>query len=168
MKLHNAVFLLQENKMINNFDTDDNNAAFSALLVYVIYRSRNIQRFKVSTDMWDRITRFVQSSAKRSKTIPDFISKFTKKMDCDAINPRWMSLALNNQRLLQVGDCFIESSGESMRHFMTNEIEKFKSSEIINLFKNNTQWIILLVRDRLEREKVIEGKLLAEAENEQL
>ena len=53
--------------MIYGFDTQDKEAATAALIVYAIYRSRDIKRFKVSTQMWGQIERFVKSSAKRAK-----------------------------------------------------------------------------------------------------
>ena len=40
--------------MIYNFDTDDNNYAVAALLVYAIWRSRDKSKFKVTTEVWGR------------------------------------------------------------------------------------------------------------------
>jgi hypothetical protein len=151
--------------VIYNFDTNDEQCAVAALLIYVIYRSRNTQRFKVTPDMWSRIFRFTQSAAKRSKTIPDFLSKFSKKMDCESINPKWMKIATNNSpSLLQIDDYFIEFNNPLSRYFMTKIIDdlNMKDNDVIKLLKTNTSWIILLVRERLEREKQVENILLKE------
>lgn len=48
--------------MIYNFDTDDNNYAVAALLVYATFRSRDKSKFKITLGMWGQIQRFVKAS----------------------------------------------------------------------------------------------------------
>ena len=57
--------------MVFGFDTGDENAGMAALLVYGVYRSRDIKRFKVTPDMWGIIERGVKSSATRAVELYD-------------------------------------------------------------------------------------------------
>lgn len=110
--------------MIHEFDTTDETDAVAALIVYKIYRAKS-HRFKVGMDMWGRIERFAKAAAKRSRNVPVFIDAFKKRMDCDQLNP-----------------------GE-----LTQQIAGVADKQIINRLYTQTAWIILLVRERINREK---------------
>ena len=75
--------------MIYNFDTSDENAATGAFLVYAVYRSRDMKRFKITPGMWDTIERAVKSVAKRAEDLPEFIEKLKPKLACASIKPKW-------------------------------------------------------------------------------
>ena len=44
-----------------HFDTDDESAAVAALLLYATWRSRDPARLKITPDVWDQVTRFVEA-----------------------------------------------------------------------------------------------------------
>lgn len=71
--------------MIYGFDTSDEHAATAALLVYAVYRSRDKARYKASPDMWEQIERFVKDSAKRAKTLPQFIESLKPRLACGSV-----------------------------------------------------------------------------------
>lgn len=142
--------------MIYNFDTDSETHAICALLVYAIYRSRDKSRFKVTPEMWGQIQRFVQASAKRAKTIPQFINNLQAKMACDALSPKWLEVGIKG-RLFNSGGTLIDLPNEHKREFLTQVLADADDKAVIYSLKQETQWIILLVRDRLEAEKPLEA-----------
>jgi hypothetical protein len=151
--------------MIYQFDTDDQAAATAALLVYAIYRSRDTRRFKVSPDMWAQIERFTKASAKRAASIPAFIESLKPRLQCGTIHPRWMETGIKG--LLPITDKlgrteYIQSADS--REFLTGVLAAAEPRTVLKRLYAETAWIILLVRDRLEREKPIEEKLTAAIE----
>lgn len=50
-------------------------------------------------------------------------------------------------------------SGDKGRQFLTEIIESGHDSEIMNYLYKETARVIMLVRERLERERPVEGKL---------
>ncbi|HWO99185.1 MAG TPA: hypothetical protein VNL74_00955 [Methylococcus sp.] len=146
--------------MIYNFDTDDREAATAALLVYAIYRSRDRRRFKVTPDLWGQIERFTKASAKRARNVPDFLEKFKPRLSCETIHPRWMVAGVRG--LQAVIDslhhtAYVESA--HAREFLTGVLRECDERAVIDRLYKHTAWIILLCRDRLEREKPIESKI---------
>ena len=146
--------------MIYQFDTTDPNAATAALLVYAIYRSRDRRRFKVTPDIWAQIERFTKSSAKRAVSLPRFIESLKPRLCCDTIHPRWMEAGIKG--LTAITDAaghtaYIEQADG--REFLTRVLADADAQASINLLYKETAWIILLVRERLEREKPIENTL---------
>lgn len=145
--------------MIYNFDTKEESAAIAALVVYAVYRSRDKRRFKVTPEMWGQIDRFVKSSAKRARNIAQFINALMPRICCASINPQWMRIGMTG-RVTSMGlgqyAEFKSTNSDESREFMTSIIETDQSYEVLNKLYEETTYIILLVRDRLEREKPIE------------
>ena len=136
-----------------NFETGNKQEAIAALLVYAVYRSRDKKRFKVTPEMWGQIERFCKSSAKRSKTIPQFLEQFKAKMSCSSISPKWTEVGVVG-RLLKQGDSFIGVNSEESREFLTSIITlEAVHKEVLSCLLKETTWVIALVRDRLELEK---------------
>lgn len=152
--------------MIYNFDTQDQPAATAALLVYAIYRSRDKRKFKVSPEMWGQIDRFVKASAKRARNLPQFIDALMPKLCCPSINPHWMQIGMTG-RIVDMGNGqFGEFAGTNAdgREFLTGILETEQTPEVLNKLYKETTFVILLVRDRLEREKPIENTFAIEEE----
>lgn len=146
--------------MIYQFDTDDRSAGTAALLLYAVYRSRDVRRFKVSPDMWAQIERFTKASAKRARTIPEFLESLKPRLQCGTIHPRWMETGIKG--LLPVTDAaghtaYIQTA--DAREFLTGVLAHCDEREVLRRLYRETAWIVLLTRDRLEREKPIEEKL---------
>lgn len=148
--------------MYYGFETNDENAALGALLVYGIYRSRDIKRFKVTPDMWGIIERAVKSSAKRALDLHDFIEKLKPRLMCSTLKPKWM--ATDEEALLspvamavnrETGE-IIQKQDKGRRQFWVEILEQIDHQVVLDILYKKTSWVIALVRDRLERERPLE------------
>lgn len=156
--------------MLYGFDTDDGNAATAALCLYAIYRSRNPKRLKVTPDFWGVIERAVRSTAKRATTIPVWIEKLKPKLGCETISPRWAATdagglitMLPDPRtgeLMQVG-------GRPKREFLTSIIGEADNKAVLEVAYKQAAYVVLLVRDRLEREKPYEALFIEQDDYEE-
>lgn len=140
--------------MIYGFNTDDQIKAKAAMLIYVVYKSRDSKRGPSGLDMWGQIERFAKASAKRSEGIDEFVDQFKRKMICSTINPYWMrnDFSSANASVMEDGS-IITFSGEDVRSFGLELFDGPDGAEIVDCIYRKTQIVILLVRDRLEREK---------------
>ncbi len=141
-----------------NFDTDDSVGAVGALLVYAIYRSRNLKRFKVSPDMWGMIERAVKSSSKRAMDLGYFMEKLKPKLHCETIQPRWtntMPDGVISMKLDQLTGELIQVADKGRRQFLTAVLQDVDHRQVLDFLYRKTALVVLLVRDRLEREKKI-------------
>jgi len=153
--------------MIYNFDTNEEQYAISALLVYAVYRSRDKRKFKVTPEMWGQIDRFTKSSAKRARNLPQFIDALMPKLCCPSISPKWMQIGMQG-RVVDMGDgkfAEFNSTNTDGREFLTSVLETELTGDVLNCLYKETTYIILLVRDRLEREKPIENTFDIEEES---
>lgn len=148
--------------MYYDFNTGDENAALGALLVYGIYRSRDVKRFKVTPDMWGVIERAVKSSAKRALNLHDFIERLKPRLMCSTLKPKWM--ATDEEALLspvtmavnrETGE-IIQKQDKGRRQFWVEILEQIDHQAVLDILYKKTSWVIALVRDRLERERPLE------------
>lgn len=141
--------------MIYGFNTNDKEHATAAFLVYLVYKSRDYKRFKVSTKMWEQITAFAKLSAKKSITIPEFLERFRKPMCCDSLNPRFTKVeefSSNAAKLLSDGSLFV--SAQEQKNSLQEIISQVKDKKILDLLYKQTSFVIYSVRERLEIEKL--------------
>ena len=150
--------------MYYNFDTDDHGAAVAALLIYAIYRSRDTKRFKVSLDMWGMIERAVKSASKRAMELADFIEKLKPKLHCPTIQPRWAKTIPDGMISMKMqGDgTIVQVQDKGRRQFLTDVLQEVDHREVLDNLYRRTALVVLLVRDRLEREKPVESKFEGE------
>lgn len=148
--------------MYYGFNTGDENAALGALLVYGIYRSRDVKRFKVTPDMWGIIERAVKSTAKRALDLHDFIERLKPRLMCSTLKPKWM--ATDEEALLspvamavnrETGE-IIQKQDKGRRQFWVEILEEVDHQAVLDILYRKTSWVIALVRDRLERERPLE------------
>lgn len=145
--------------MLYGFATENEAKAKAAYLVYAIYRSRDPERGPSGVDMWGQIERFVKASAKRALTIDDFVDAFKRRMKCSTINPVKISgLATNARVNPETGEIIVLAGLENQRDFGIEilELPEEEASAVLDCLYTKTQIIILLVRDRLERERELE------------
>jgi len=146
--------------MIYGFDTDDRSAATAALIVYAIWRSRDVRRFKITPDVWSKVERFVKAAAKRSRALPDFIESLKPKMACGTIHPKWMEVGIKGMVGIKDsfgGTSFIQRA--DTREFLTAVIADCDQRQVTKTLYSQTAWVVLLCRDRLERERPIESEI---------
>ena len=148
--------------MFYGFDTSSEEAAIGALLVYGIYRSRDMKRFKITPDMWGIIERAAKSSAKRALDLHDFIESLKPRLSCSTLKPKWM--ATDEEALLspvamavnrETGEV-IQKQDKGRRQFWVEILEQVDHQAILDILYQKTSWVIALVRDRLERERPLE------------
>jgi hypothetical protein len=155
--------------MYYGFQTSDENAAIGALLVYGIYRSRDIRRFKVTPDMWGMIERAVKSSAKRAMDLTDFIEKLKDKLKCSTLKPQYMATDTNvvAMHVDPVTGEIVQVEDKGKREFWVDLLENADDKAILERLYAKTSLIIALVRDRLEREKALELKGIIKFDEEE-
>lgn len=154
--------------IIYGFDTQDRNAATAALILYAIYRSRNPKRLKVTPDFWGIIERAVRSTAKRATSLPVWIDRLKPKLGCETIHPRWARTDAGGLiTMLQdprTGE--LRQVNQERREFLTQVIDEADHRAVLEVAYKQTAYVVLLVRDRLEREKPYEAQIAA-AEGEE-
>jgi len=148
------------------FETDDENAAVAALIVYAVYRSRDKGKFKVTPQMWGQIERFVKASAKRARTVPEFLDALKPRLECAAIQPQWIAVGAKGEIPTEpvyeggkLKHVIQRSQDPDAREFGVQVIENADGREVLARLYKETAWVVLLVRDRLEREKPIESQV---------
>lgn len=147
--------------MIYNFDTSDENVATAAFLVYAVYRSRDIKRFKIAPEMWNTIERAVKSVAKRAEDMAEFIEKLKPKLACASIKPKWARTVPDGMiSMVQNPDGSLMEIGQDQekRQFMTDLIEDADDKAVLDVLYRKAAYTVLLVRDRIEREKPYEAQ----------
>ena len=146
--------------MLFGFDTEDSTVAAGALLVYATYKSRDVKRGPSGYDMWEQIERFARRSAKRADNVSEFLAKFKPLMACGTLNPRFCKtgIAANNALIEEDGSIIVKGEENERRDFMISitESPQEEQQKVVDCIYEQTQRIILLVRDRLEREKPLE------------
>lgn len=148
--------------MLLGFGTENEIKAKAAYIVYVIYKSRDTKRGPSGVDMWGQIERFAKASAKRSEGIDAFVNTFKRKMACATINPRWMKNGnATNARVMKNNEIIVFNNVDTRTFGLDVFDDEESGKEVVKCIYEKTQIIILLVRDRLEREK-----MFAQEENE--
>jgi len=139
--------------MIYGFNTDDKNHATAALIIYQIYRSRDAKKFPISVKMWTQIADAAKLAAATSHNLAQFIEKFKEPLRCGDVKALSKSLAAEN------------GFNDENRHYLTEIIDSAEcnSDDVLFCIENETAYIIMYVRERLELDK---EPLESEDENE--
>lgn len=89
-------------------------------------------------------------------------------MACESINPKWCEVGSDIMTAYQdeYGNIIMTGNDGKKREFLTEIIESGKDEEVLYQLYKETARVIMLVRDRLEREKPIETKLETMIEGE--
>jgi hypothetical protein len=157
--------------MIYGFETDDQHAATAALIVYVVWRSRDRQRVKITPDIWGQVERWTKDASKRARSLPELIEALKRpgRICAGALHPRFMEVGLGGEAPLTyvVGEDgrlreaiqFAADRETGRREFMTRVLERTDAAAVIRAAHRETTWVIMLVRDRIERERPIEQQL---------
>lgn len=139
--------------MIHGFDTEDEAAAAGALLVYAAWRSRDRRRFKVTPDVWAQVERFVKSAAKRAPTLPAFLDRLLPRLLAGTINPAYCASDCDDLVTLRRLDDGHLVERADRRVFLTRILQEAAPGPVLAKLYRETVLIVLLVRDRIERER---------------
>jgi len=157
---------------IFGFETDDQDEAIAALLIYAVYRSRDIRKFKVTPDMWGLICREAKSAAKRSRTLGEWVEDFKKPpIHCSTISPKWIAVGIAGEIVLTPiqGGGFIQLADRGERQELLPAIlRRTDHKKVIRKLYRETEMMVELARGRTIREKPIEARFGREIEADDL
>lgn len=137
--------------MIYGFDTDDADAATAALCLYVLWRSRDLRRFKITPSVWEQVERFAKAAAKRADTLPRWLEAMKPRLLVGTLSPRWIAVALGAD----------PEAGEDRSFALAPILTGADQRAVLGRLYRETAYVVLLVRDRLERERPIEARIVA-------
>lgn len=150
--------------MIYGFDTEDESVATGSLLVYATWRSRDTARFRITPDVWSQVERFVKAAAKRSGDLAEFIEALKPRLMAGTLAPRAMAAGIKGPvPLLAIGSGQIVevAADEDQREFLAGVIGRANQRAVLDALYKRTAIVVLLVRDRLERERPLERRVAA-------
>lgn len=133
--------------MLYQFDTDSLDHAKAALLLYGMYRSRNQNSPLNGLETWDRFQTFVRAACLKASTTAEFVQAFCKKAKIDSVKPRYLS----------TGDPVVmPGSGEMI---MSAAVVDYRlgilaDNDLLRLYNTESLYLIMLVRERIQREKL--------------
>lgn len=142
--------------MLYQFDTDSLDHAKSALLLYSMYRSRNQNSPLNGLETWDRFQTFVRGSCLKANTTAEFVQAFCKKAKIDSIKPRYLS----------TGDPVVmPDTGELVNATGVSDYRLgiIADNSLLRLYNTESLFLIMLVRERIQREKMT----ITEADDEE-
>lgn len=136
--------------MLYQFDTDSLDHAKAALLLYAMYRSRSANSPLNGLETWDRFQTFVRGACLKASTTAEFVQAFCRKAKIDSIKPRF----------LDTGDpVVIPETGELVQSGAVKDyrLGVIADDGLLRLYNTESLYLILLVRERIQREKFMPG-----------
>lgn len=143
--------------MLYGFDTDIQEEAIASLIIYSIYKSRDINKFKVTPDMWGVIERSVKSCATSSANLKSFIECLKIKLHCSTIKISTFSLNTPmDEIVIDIGEGHLigKTPTKDFRFLKLLDGSVVDVKNVLKCLKNYTTFLILLVRNRLEIDKM--------------
>ena len=124
--------------MLLGYDTENPAAATAALILHAVYASRETGKLKVDVDFWSRIERFSKSSAKRATTLAELVERLKRRLGCASVRP-------------------IGFEDDGRRVFLTDVLVRplADPDAVLRTMYRETSLCVLLVRERIERDKAI-------------
>lgn len=137
--------------MLYQFDTDSIAHAKAALLLYGMYRSRNQNSPLNGLDTWDRFQAFVRGACLKASTTAEFVQAFCRKAKIDSVKPRYLSTG--EPVVMPTGE-LVESAGVA-----DYRLGIIADDSLLHLYNTESLYLIMLVRERIQREKMnyVEG-----------
>lgn len=132
--------------MLLKFDTDDLKRAKAALLLYAMYKSRGANSSLNGLETWERAASYIRAAALKSCNTAEFVQNFCKKAQIGSVKPRY----LDTGELAVIADTGELISSENYKDFHMDILE---DDEIYKIIDKESLYIIMLVRERIQREK---------------
>ena len=132
--------------MLYQFDTDSLSHAKAALLLYGMYRSRKKESPLNGLETWDRFQTFVRGSCLKATTTAEFVQAFCKKAKIDSVKPRYFS---TGDPVLMPGTGELISSAGIADY----RLGILADDSLMRLYNTESLYLIMLVRERIQREK---------------
>lgn len=129
------------------FITENLKRGKAALILYAIYRSRPKSSSLNGIETWNRFTAYIRGACLKSENTAQFINVFCKMAGVGSIKP-----------------CFLESDGGMIEFsdgsiIIADRIKEYKidlieDDTLMNVFENEGQMLVMLIRERIQREKM--------------
>lgn len=132
-----------------NFCTDDPKRGKAALILYAAYRSRNKNSSLNGIETWNRFRDYIRGACLKATNTAEFIDKFCKLGNVGSIKPRYLQDG-SDRDLVMLSDGSLVSSG-SVKNYHT---DIFEDDSLFDVFENEGILLTMLVRDRIQREKM--------------
>lgn len=142
--------------MLYQFDTDSLDHAKAALLLYGMYRSRKKESPLNGLETWGRFQTFVRGACLKSSTTAEFVQAFCKKAKIDSIKPRYLS-TWDPVAMPDTGELVDSGNMSDYR------LSIIADNSLLRLYSAESLYLIMLVRERIQREKFT----MAEEDNEE-
>lgn len=137
--------------MLYNFDTNDKKLADSALILYALYRSRGLNSPINGLETWNRVESYCVGACKKSRTTSEFVTKFKELGKIGAIKPRYLADPTKDSEMTALLDGTLVES-DSVKNYRIGLLE---DNEIRKTIEKEYPLVVILVRDRIQREKYI-------------
>lgn len=132
--------------MLYQFDTDSLSHAKAALLLYGMYRSRNKNGPLNGLETWDRFQTFVRGACLKASTTAEFVQAFCKKAKIDSVKPRYLSTG-DPVVMPDTGELIMSAGMSDYR------LGILADNDLLRLYNTESLYLIMLVRERIQREK---------------
>ncbi len=132
--------------MLYQFDTDSLSHAKAALLLYGMYRSRKKESPLNGLETWDRFQTFVRGACLKASTTAEFVQAFCKKAKIDSVKPRYLSTG-EPVVIPDTGELIVSGGLADYR------LGIIADDSLLRLYNTESMYLIMLVRERIQREK---------------
>ena len=132
--------------MLYQFDTDSLAHAKAALLLYGMYRSRKKESPLNGLETWDRFQTFVRGACLKAGTTAEFVQAFCKKAKIDSVKPRYLSTG-DPVVMPDTGELIVSGGLSDYR------LGIIADDSLLRLYNTESMYLIMLVRERIQREK---------------
>lgn len=133
--------------MLYNFDTSELNRAKAALLLYALFKSRDINSPLNGLDTWNRAESFCKAACLKSSTTGEFVTRFKEMAKIPSIKPYYLTDA---SKMVEMPDGSIIQS-DNVRDY---KLDIFEDDDIRRTIEKEYPIIVMLVRERIQREKL--------------
>ena len=132
--------------MLYQFDTDSLSHAKAALLLYGMYRSRKKESPLNGLETWDRFQTFVRGACLKASTTAEFVQAFCKKAKIDSVKPRYLNTG-EPVVMPDTGELIVSGGVADYR------LGVIADNSLLRLYNTESMYLIMLVRERIQREK---------------
>ena len=145
--------------MLYQFDTESLKHAKAALLLYAMYRSRSEKSALNGLETWDRFGAYIKGACLKSVSTAEFVQNFCAKAKIESVKPKYLYTG---------GPVVMPETGEliSSDSVKDYQVGLFEDNSLLPLIERESMYLIMLVRERIQRDKMQLTTEVPEDENE--
>lgn len=129
------------------FATENEKRAKAALILYAAFRSRGKNSSLNGLETWNRFASYIRGACLKSENTAQFVSVFCKMADIGSIRPCY--LETDGGMLIMRDGSIIQS--KDVKEY---KIDIMEDDGLMDIFENESQMLVMLIRERLQREKM--------------